>query len=86
MYFVYILYSKTIDKYYIGQTADIKERIMRHQNSPTRFTARANDWQIVYTEEYATRSDAVKRESQLKRMKSRKFIETLIGHAGGRPD
>ncbi len=86
MYNVYILYSKSIDRYYIGQTSDITERLVRHNNSPTRFTARASDWQIVYTEEFTTRSEAVKREMQIKRMKSRKFIENLTGHAGGRPD
>lgn len=86
MFFIYILYSKSIDRYYIGQTSDLNNRLIRHNSSSTRFTARATDWLIIYSEEYLTRSEAVKRESLIKKMKSRKFLEELIGHAGGRPD
>jgi predicted GIY-YIG superfamily endonuclease len=35
---------------------------------------------------YTTKSEALKREKEIKRKKSRKYIEELIGHAGGRPD
>ncbi|WP_435254320.1 GIY-YIG nuclease family protein [Tenacibaculum sp. A30] len=29
-YFVYILYSKTLDKYYIGSTNDVENRLRKH--------------------------------------------------------
>ncbi|MBP6047416.1 MAG: GIY-YIG nuclease family protein [Ferruginibacter sp.] len=29
-YFVYILYAADFDKFYIGQTADVDERLLRH--------------------------------------------------------
>jgi putative endonuclease len=85
-FFVYILYSKAIDRYYIGHTSNLSDRLKRHNSSSIGFTSRATDWQIIYSEEYATKGEAIKRESQIKRMKSRKFIEELTGHAGGRPD
>ncbi|WP_083586346.1 GIY-YIG nuclease family protein [Algoriphagus zhangzhouensis] len=31
-FFVYILYSPTIDTYYIGQTTNLEERIKEHNN------------------------------------------------------
>ncbi|GAB1348132.1 hypothetical protein MASR1M107_03430 [Ignavibacteriales bacterium] len=86
MFYVYILYSKSIDRYYIGQTKNLRDRLTRHNNSSTRFTSRAKDWEIVFTEEFPTRSEAMKRESQIKCQKSRKFIEELISHAEGRRD
>ena len=86
MFYLYILYSKSIDHYYIGQTSDLDGRLRRHNNSSSRFTSRATDWQIIYFEEYPTRSEAAKRESFIKKMKSRSFIMELTGHAGGRPE
>ncbi len=43
-------------------------------------TKRAVPWLIVYTEHFATRAEAVNRESQVKKMKSRKYIEALIAN------
>jgi len=35
-------------------------------------------WQLVYTEDFETKLEAVRRELYIKRMKSRKFIKALI--------
>jgi predicted GIY-YIG superfamily endonuclease len=40
---------------------------------------------LVYREEFYTKSEAMKREKEIKRKKSRVYIEELI-HAGGCPD
>jgi putative endonuclease len=38
-------------------------------------------WSLVYHEEFATRSKAMKRELEIKRRRSKKYIEKLIsGH------
>ncbi len=58
--FVYIIYSVLLDQYYIGSSEDIVARLYRHNNSGSKFTKRASDWQLVYREEFATRSEAIK--------------------------
>lgn len=78
MFFVYILYSIALDQYYIGQTADLEDRLFRHRNSGSKSTKKANDWQLVYTEEFATRREALLRENEIKKKKSRNYIEKLI--------
>ncbi|MDQ6985130.1 MAG: GIY-YIG nuclease family protein [Candidatus Dojkabacteria bacterium] len=78
MYFVYILYSKEIDRDYVGQTYDVGLRLERHALKTTRYTKQANDWELKYTEEYKTRSEAMKREKEIKKKKSRSYIEFLI--------
>ena len=79
MCYFYILYSKSLDKYYTGHTCDdIKERLRRHNAEHKGFTGKANDWTIVYKEQYDTREMAYKRERQVKAWKSRKMIERLI--------
>jgi putative endonuclease len=80
-YFVYILYSESLGKFYIGATSDmLEERLRRHNSNHSGFTGRSNDWKLVYQEEFFTRSDAFKREKQIKAWKSRKKIEALIGN------
>ena len=77
-FYLYIIYSPSIDQYYVGQTDDLDNRIFRHNNSGSKSTKKANDWVLKYTESYNSRSDAVKRETEIKKKKSRKYIETLI--------
>ena len=82
LFTVYILYSDVLGQYYIGHTADIEDRLCRHINSGSKATKKANDWRIVYTEGFQSKSEAVKREFEIKRKKSRKYVEWLINSAG----
>ena len=78
-YFTYIIYSESCNKFYIGSTSDpLEERIRKHNSNHSGFTARANDWYLVYKEEFATKTMALKREIEIKGWKSRKRIEILI--------
>jgi putative endonuclease len=86
MWFVYILYSNKLDRYYTGSTDDLEWRLERHNSGWGRFTKKGIPWKLVYNEEYTTKSAALKREREIKKKKSRKYIEELISHAGGRPD
>ncbi|MHC0446781.1 GIY-YIG nuclease family protein [Flavobacterium sp. 3-218] len=78
MFYTYILYSAILDKYYIGSCQDITKRLQDHLNSRSKFTKVAKDWELKHYETFETRSDAMKRELQIKKMKSRKYIENLI--------
>lgn len=39
MYWVYIIYSSTIDKFYTGQTDDMERRLEEHNRGKTSFSA-----------------------------------------------
>jgi putative endonuclease len=78
MYFVYILYSVKLDRYYIGQTDDLEKRIKSHELGLSKYTSVADDWKKVYSKQFETRTEALKREQQIKRKKSRIYIEWLI--------
>jgi putative endonuclease len=79
MFYTYIIYSKTINKYYIGSCQDVQERLKDHLNSRSKYTKIAKDWELKHFETYLSRSEAYQREMQIKKMKSRKYIESLIG-------
>ncbi len=79
MFYVYILYSKAIDAYYIGSTSMlIEERLRRHLSSHNGFTGRAKDWEVVYFQSYENKKDAILREQEIKKWKSRVKIIELI--------
>ena len=78
-YSVYILYSKTLDKFYFGYTGDsLDERLRKHNSQHKGFTGGLGDWIICYAETFESKTEAIKRERQIKNWKSRKLIEKLI--------
>ena len=82
MFYVYILYSQSLDRYYVGQTENLNDRIFRHTNSGSKSTKAANDWGLKHKEEFNSRSEALKRESEIKKKKSRKYLDWLVSSAG----
>ena len=82
MFYIYILYSKNIDAFYIGQTIDLNKRILEHNSKyyDNTFTAKANDWILYYSMECDSRKQAILIESHIKRMKNRKYYESLKIH------
>ncbi len=79
MHYVYILYSKQINRYYIGETSDVEGRLGQHQSGFYKgaFTKQTNDWELYLTIELVTRIEALKIERYIKQRKSRKYIEIL---------
>ena len=65
-YHVYILLSSDKLHWYIGSTNNLEDRLKRHNSGRSKYTKPFKPWQIVYHEEYKTRSEAVKREFYLK--------------------
>lgn len=77
-YFFYILYSQKLDKYYIGSTKDLSERLRKHNSNHKGYTGKVDDWNIVYSESFETKSLAYSRERQVKKGKNKAVIEKLI--------
>ena len=78
MYYFYVLFSENLNRYYIGHTADINERIKKHNTNHKGFTGKSNDWKVVYSEKFNLKTEAYSRERGVKSWKSRKKIEQLI--------
>lgn len=79
MFTVYALYSKKYNKIYIGYTSDLEDRFLSHNELSTKsYTVKFRPWEIIHTEEFPTKSDAMKRELQLKSAKGKEFIWNLI--------
>ncbi len=81
---VYILFSATLNKFYIGHTSvSLEERLRKHLSNHSGFTGKAKDWKIVYNEEFPDKNSAYKRELVIKSWKSKVKIIELIKGSGG---
>jgi putative endonuclease len=77
IYYVYILRCGD-GSFYTGWTNDLKKRLTAHQEGRgAKYTRGRGPLQLVYTEEFDNKSEAIKREYHIKKM-SRKEKETLI--------
>ncbi len=79
MFFVYILHSDKLDRFYIGQTDNLKVRLQEHLSKifPHSFTAKADDWVVFYYFSCDSRKTAMKIENHLKKMKNKKYYYNL---------
>jgi putative endonuclease len=80
MHFLYIIYSPSKNTYYIGETHNIDERLIKHREHSYygSFTKIANDWVTVLNYACSSKNDALFLEAFIKRMKSKKFIIKVI--------
>ena len=76
---VYILYSQSLDKYYIGSCIEVTERLDQHLSIifPGAFTSKTNDWIIFFSLINLSYKRARSIESHIKNMKSKKYIQNL---------
>lgn len=82
MAITYILFSESLDKYYVGHTEQsMEERLRRHLSDHKGFSAKAKDWRIVFTKEFPEKKEAAAFERQIKAWKSRSRMERLIAGA-----
>jgi putative endonuclease len=65
-YYVYILKSKIVDRYYVGSTRNLNRRLIEHNDRRKHWTSRFQPWEIIYSEECNTRVEAIRREKWLK--------------------
>lgn len=68
-YYVYLLKSLKDEKFYTGQTTDLKNRLAQHNRGRVRSTKARRPFKLVYWESLETRSAAMKRERRLKSLK-----------------
>ena len=77
-FFVYILESELDNSFYVGQTANLEERLSRHNKGYNRSTSLKRPWKMIYYETCKSRSEAMKLEKRIKSWKKREAIVKYI--------
>ena len=80
MYYVYIIKSKLNGRYYIGSSKNYNTRLNSHNSGRVRSTKAFRPWEIVYIEIFEHKSEALKREKQIKSYKSGDAFKKLISN------
>jgi putative endonuclease len=70
IFYTYVLRSLKDRNLYIGYTSDIQRRLTEHNSGKTKSTKSRIPFELIFFEEFETRSGAMKRE---------KFLKTGIG-------
>jgi len=79
MYKMYILQSLVNLRYYIGSTENFDERLKRHNGGRVKSTKSGKPWKLVYSEKFPTKSEAYKREMEVKSYKGGIKFKKLLG-------
>ena len=79
MYYIYIIYSVSADKFYVGYSDNPQRRLEEHNTKTfNTFTAKYRPWSIKAVFHCgAFEADAIKIEKFIKKQKSRKLLELL---------
>jgi putative endonuclease len=81
---VYILQAESSGRFYIGYSESPERRLSEHNAGKVKSTRNFRPWVKVYAEGFQAQIEAIRREKEIKAMKSRLYIQKLIGRA--RPD
>jgi putative endonuclease len=78
-YYVYVIYSERLDKFYIGTTDDISRRLEEHNSAhyPLAFTVKGIPWIPFLQIQCESSLIAFQLEKFIKKMKSSAFIRRL---------
>jgi putative endonuclease len=77
MFWVYVLWSEKIQRYYTGSTQDLENRLSEHNSRETKSIRCGIPWKVVYSEEFKTREEAVKREKQIKSRGAKRYLDDI---------
>ncbi|MFY0673674.1 MAG: GIY-YIG nuclease family protein [Bacteroidia bacterium] len=79
MFYIYIIYSASAKKYYLGYSANPFNRLRQHiESKGEKYTGMASDWEMKAVFKVSPiEAEAMKIEKFIKKQKSRKLIETL---------
>jgi len=78
MFYAYVLRSKKDNKLYIGQTRDLKKRVMRHNEGLVPSTKHRRPMELVYYEACLNEEKSIKGEKYFKTGFGRKFLKSRI--------
>ena len=76
--FVYILYSATLEKHYVGLSKHPRQRLKQHQRGQTTWTSRATDWTSVYQQQLPDVRSARNLEKRIKALGAARFLLSAL--------
>ena len=76
--YVYILRSLNNGWYYVGSSVHPNRRLAQHNAGENKSTRADRPYELAYMEQFQTVAAARRREQEIKRKKSRKYVDWLV--------
>lgn len=76
-YTVYILCSLKNNRHYTGITIDTERRLREHNAGSTKSTRPHTPYEMIWTSEKMSKSDALKLEIKIKKRRAAKFLQEI---------
>ena len=73
-YMVYILYSDLCKKFYTGQSDNIENRMVEHNNGETKSIRMCVPWRLVWSHHVGTRAEAMMLEKKIKSRGAARYL------------
>ncbi len=78
MWYVYILKSVKTERFYVGQTENLKKRFEQHNSGKTQSLKAYLPFEIVRVEEFSSKQEACRRERKIKSYKGGEAFKRLL--------
>ncbi len=78
MFYTYVLLSEKDEKFYVGVTKDLRERLEKHKIGKVKSTANRRPLKLIYYEACLDERDAIKREKYFKTGFGRRFLRNRL--------
>lgn len=78
MYYIYVLRSLKNKRFYTGSTEDLSRRLDEHNSGRSKATKYVRPFELIYQETFDSRSEALRREKELKTGKGREELKAKL--------
>jgi putative endonuclease len=80
MFYIYIIYSNTAEKFYVGHSENPWDRLVQHnENEGDKYTGKYQNWELKAVFQVSeNRGEALLIEKFIKKQKSKKLLLKLI--------
>ncbi|MCK5060137.1 MAG: GIY-YIG nuclease family protein [Candidatus Pacebacteria bacterium] len=78
MHYVYLLKSKTNDKWYTGSTDNLRKRLKEHNDGKSAWTRKGIPWMLIYYEASYDKNDTRSRELYLKSGMGKRYLKNRL--------
>ncbi len=74
---VYILYSRSLNRFYVGHTSNLEDRLKRHNEGRSKSTKAGVPWELKWRQNCKSRSEAMKLELKIKKRGISRYLEDI---------
>jgi putative endonuclease len=81
LFYIYIIRSLKSLRYYAGSTQHVTQRVLEHNSGRAAATRAGVPWQLLHSEAFQSRSEAMRRETKIKARGIARYLAAVAGQS-----